>query len=96
MTRRRIRMGVLAAVASCMTTWGAIGAAPASAAGACLNGTGSSFAGPEVSQWIVDGGKAPYNLCMNYSSQSSGDGRFQFANQTVDYGVTDIEYQPYP
>ena len=66
------------------------------AAGVGLNGTGSSFAAPEISQWTIDTAKAPYNLNMNFTSSSSGDGRFQFANKTVNFGVTDIAYQPYP
>ena len=67
---------------------------PALAASVGLNGEGSSFAGPEVTQWSIDTAKSPYNLNVSYSSQSSGDGRFQFANQTVDYAVSDIPYQP--
>ncbi len=71
-------------------------APPASAASTPIIGEGSSFAGPEVSQWVADVGQSPYNLPVSYTSSASGDGRFAFANQTVDYGVTDIPYQPYP
>jgi phosphate transport system substrate-binding protein len=71
------------------------GASPVSAA-TPLVGQGSSFAGPEVSQWVADVGHAPYNLPISYTSSSSGQGRFEFANQTVDYAVTDIPYQPQP
>ncbi|HML01566.1 MAG TPA: substrate-binding domain-containing protein [Acidimicrobiales bacterium] len=71
-------------------------AAPAAASGVGLLGAGSSFAGPEISQWTIDTSKAPYNLNIAYTSSSSADGRYEFAGQTVDYGVTDIEYQPYP
>jgi len=74
---------------------GALLAAPASASTA-LMAAGSSFAWPAVSQWAVDTSKAPYNLNVNVTSSSSSDGRFEFANQTVDFGVTDIQYQPYP
>jgi phosphate transport system substrate-binding protein len=73
-----------------------LGAVPAAAAGSPIIGEGSSFAGPEVSQWTIDTSKAPYSLNVSYTSQSSGDGRFQFANKTVDYAVSDIPYQPYP
>jgi ABC-type phosphate transport system substrate-binding protein len=72
------------------------GAMPASAAATPIIGEGSSFAGPEVSQWVSDVGQSPYNLPVSYTSSSSGDGRFAFANQTVDFGVTDIPFQPYP
>ncbi len=71
-------------------------AVPASAAATPIIGEGSSFAGPEVSQWVADVGQSPYNLPVSYTSSSSGDGRFAFANQTVDFGVTDIPYQPFP
>ncbi len=71
-------------------------AAPASAASTPIVGEGSSFAGPEVSQWVADVGQSPYNLPVSYTSSASGDGRFAFADQTVDFGVTDIPYQPYP
>lgn len=96
MTRRNSALRRLALVAGVLATWGIGAASPAVAAAASLDGTGSSFAGPEINQWIVDTGKSPYNLNMNYTSQSSSDGRFQFANQTVDYGVSDIPYQPAP
>jgi phosphate transport system substrate-binding protein len=56
-------------------------------------GSGSSFAGPEVLQWTADTAKAPYNLTVNYDSTSSGDGRYNFGNNTIDYAVSDIPYQ---
>jgi phosphate transport system substrate-binding protein len=58
-----------------------------------LVGSGSSFAGPEVLQWTTDTAKPPYNLNVNYTSTSSGDGRFNFGNGTVDFAVSDIPYQ---
>ena len=95
--RRRLRTGLkIAAVSAFMVGGLAFTSSPAMAAGVGLNGTGSSFAGPEISQWTIDTAKPPYNLNMNFTSSSSGDGRFQFANKTVNFGVTDIAYQPYP
>ncbi len=35
---------------------------------------------------------APYSLNVNYSSTSSGDGRYEFANQTTDFAASDIAY----
>jgi phosphate transport system substrate-binding protein len=58
-----------------------------------LIGAGSSFAGPEVLQWTTDAGGPPYNLTVDYTPSSSGQGRFDFALQTVDFAVTDIPYQ---
>ncbi len=71
------------------------GAAPvAPHAGSALVGSGSSFAGPEVLQWTSDTAKSPYNLTVDYTPSSSGDGRFNFGNGTVDFAVSDIPYQP--
>lgn len=58
-----------------------------------LIGSGSSFAGPEVLQWTSDTSKSPYNLTVDYTPTSSGDGRFNFGNNTVDFAVSDIPYQ---
>jgi ABC-type phosphate transport system substrate-binding protein len=35
---------------------------------------------------------APYSLSLNYSSTNSGDGRYQFTNQTTDFAASDIDY----
>jgi ABC-type phosphate transport system substrate-binding protein len=66
---------------------------PAPRAGAGLIGDGSSFAGPEILQWTTDVAKTPYNLSLNYTSDSSGQGRFDFGSGTVDFAVSDIPYQ---
>jgi phosphate transport system substrate-binding protein len=57
-----------------------------------LNGVGSSFAAPAISQWTKDVQNSPYNLNLNYSSTNSGDGRYQFTNQTTDFAASDIAY----
>jgi ABC-type phosphate transport system substrate-binding protein len=68
------------------------GSAIAAHAGAGLNGAGSSFAAPaiETFQQVVQ--SAPYNLNVNYTSTSSGDGRYEFTNGTTDFAVSDIAY----
>jgi len=63
------------------------------AAGPELKGTGSSFAGIEILQWQVDVSKPPYNLSINYQSSSSANGRELFAAKSVDFGVSDIQYE---
>jgi ABC-type phosphate transport system substrate-binding protein len=68
-----------------------IASTPALAA-TTLNGVGSSFAAPAVESWQTAVTQAPYHLGINYSSTSSGDGRFEFTNQTTDFGVSDIAY----
>ena len=95
---RRIRSqsvrGVLpllvAVLAACVA--GLTGTSPAWAAGASLNGNGSSFAAPAVEAWVGDVQNAPYNLTLNYSSTSSGQGRYEFTNQTTDFAVSDTGY----
>ena len=57
-----------------------------------LNGVGSSFAAPAISQWTKDVQNSPYSLNLNYSSTNSGDGRYQFTNQTTDFAASDIAY----
>lgn len=60
-----------------------------------LIGAGSSFAGIEFTQWVKDVGAPPYNLNVTYSPLSSGAGRQDFRDKSVDFGVTDIRYNQY-
>ncbi len=64
----------------------------ASASGVALNGVGSSFAAPAIESWIRDVAGPPYNLSINYSSASSGQGRYEFTNETTDFAVSDTGY----
>jgi ABC-type phosphate transport system substrate-binding protein len=57
-----------------------------------LDGTGSSFAAPAISTWVNDVQNSPYNLSLVYTSSSSGQGRYEFTNQTADFAVSDIGY----
>ena len=61
-------------------------------AGAGLNGAGSSFAAPAIETFQKSVSPAPYNLNVNYTSTSSGDGRYEFTNGTTDFAVSDIAY----
>lgn len=60
--------------------------------GAGLNGAGSSFAAPAIETFQQVVTSAPYNLNVNYTSTSSGDGRYEFTNGTTDFAVSDIAY----
>ena len=62
------------------------------AAGALINGTGSSFAAPAIETWVNHVQSAPYSLQIRYTSTSSGQGRFEFTGQTTDWAVSDIGY----
>lgn len=89
---RRVRIvGALIVVGLALV--GAIGSPGVASASTTLIGSGSSAAGPEILQWTADTAQAPYNLTVDYTATSSGDGRFNFANDTVDFAVSDIPYQ---
>ena len=57
-----------------------------------IAGNGSSFASPAVTNWANSVGRAPYNISVSYTPSSSGQGRFEFTNGTVDYAVSDTGY----
>lgn len=78
-----VAIGVLSAVSS----------APAFA-GAALNGGGSGFAALEIDQWRADTARSPYNLSINYVSQGSSFGRQSFIDGNLDFGASDITFQP--
>lgn len=86
--RIRMFLAIVAAVSA------ALMASPTAAnAGTGIVGDGSSFAGNEVQQWVTDAAKPPYTLTVDFNPNSSGQGRFDFANQTIDFAVSDIPYQ---
>jgi ABC-type phosphate transport system substrate-binding protein len=90
---RRLRLaGGVAIVATLSFAGMVVGAAPASAAASPINGGGSSFAAPAITQWDANVGHAPYSLSVNYTTSSSGYGRYYFTNRTVDFAVTDTGY----
>jgi len=70
-------------------TMGAV--SPAYAVTSILGG-GSGFAALEVDQWRADTARSPFNLSVNYVAQGSSFGRAQFAQNTFDYGASDIQY----
>jgi ABC-type phosphate transport system substrate-binding protein len=82
-------MALLATVGACVAS---LAYGVPAWAGATLNGGGSSFAAPAMENWITTVGNAPYLLKLNYSSTSSGQGRYEFTNQTIDYAVSDTGY----
>ena len=67
---------------------------PAYAAGPTISGEGSSFVLLEVAQWTADTKLNPYNLDVNYLGTSSGQGRLRFKEKAVDFGMSDIPYDP--
>ncbi|MGA2521858.1 MAG: substrate-binding domain-containing protein [Acidimicrobiales bacterium] len=83
--------GAVALVATAVFTTMVTDVGPASA-GTLLNGNGSSFAAPAVTQWDADVSHSPYSLSVNYTPSSSGQGRYEFTNETVDFAVSDTGY----
>ncbi len=86
----RMGLGLVSGVVTIFTVVLAT-TAPAGAA-TLLNGNGSSFAAPAVTQWNSDVSHSPYSLSVNYTSSSSGTGRYLFTNETVDFAVSDTGY----
>ncbi len=68
------------------------GAERANLTPAPISGTGSSFASPAIDTWVNATHNAPYNLSLNWASSNSGQGRYEFTNQTTDFAVSDIGY----
>ena len=64
----------------------------ANATPAPISGTGSSFASPAIQTWTHDVSGAPYNISVSWSASNSGQGRYEFTNQTTDFAVSDIGY----
>ena len=60
----------------------------ASAASTPVTGGGSSFAFPEIQQWIADEPSLP----VNYADSSSEVGRFSYAAGALQYGASDLPY----
>jgi ABC-type phosphate transport system substrate-binding protein len=56
---------------------------------AAIAGTGSPFAAPVVTSWADTVGQSPYNVSVDYTPSSSGQGRYEFTNGSVDYAVSD-------
>ena len=80
------------------TTWPITSATPPAppersfVTAASIAGNGSSFASPAVTNWGDQVGQSPYNISVSYTPSSSGQGRYEFTNGTVDYAVSDTGY----
>jgi LPXTG-motif cell wall-anchored protein len=94
-TTRRRRLGRLAATLAILVPT-AVVVAPSSPAHAAtaITGGGSSFAALEIDQWRADTARKPYSLNVNYVAQGSTFGRQEFINGNLDFGASDIIFQP--
>jgi len=89
-SRFRLRRGLIVLATAFLGN--VIVMAGCASASTLLNGNGSSFAAPAVTQWDTDVSHSPYDLSVNYTPSSSGQGRFEFTNETVDFAVSDTGY----
>jgi phosphate transport system substrate-binding protein len=62
--------------------------------GAALTGAGSTFAQPVYAAWAQEFQKVQSGAKVNYQPIGSGGGVEAFANQTVDFGATDVPLTP--
>jgi ABC-type phosphate transport system substrate-binding protein len=56
-----------------------------------ITGSGSSWAGIAVNQWVAD--VEPNGLRVVFTANGAAAGRKDFSNNTTDFGVSDIGYQ---
>ena len=59
-----------------------------------VSGAGSSFLNLELAQWRASIARPPYGLSINYAPGGSTLGRNQYLDGLVDFGGSDIEFQP--
>ncbi|MBX3315061.1 MAG: substrate-binding domain-containing protein [Actinobacteria bacterium] len=89
-------LAVAAAVASCAVAPAAAtpgrATAPAAprAAGAAINGTGSSYVGLAMQQWTAEGTTLGYQV--NYTPSGSPDGLSRYKGGLVDFAGTEAEF----
>jgi phosphate ABC transporter phosphate-binding protein len=55
-----------------------------------ISGAGSTWSANAISQWAKNVNQ--FGMTVNYQASGSSDGRRQFTNNTVDFGVSEIPY----
>lgn len=89
--RRLMLAGGLITSALSLAIGAAAPSASATGAHSLIQGSGSTWAANAVNQWISD--VQPNGLQVVYTGNGSAQGRADFANDTVDFAVSDIGYQ---
>lgn len=91
-SRTRLRRSAAAAAVLFAMASPLAAAGPASAEGTLvpISGAGSTWSQIAIDQW--KGNVAQFGLRVNYSGTGSTEGREQFRNGSVDYGVSEIPY----
>ncbi|MYV98804.1 phosphate ABC transporter substrate-binding protein PstS [Streptomyces sp. SID3343] len=83
-----VRLATAAALTIPLLT---IPAGNASAAGANINGSGSTWSSPATKQWAAD--VAARGMAVDYNANGSTAGRTDFASHLVDFAVSEIPFQ---
>lgn len=90
----RARIAAVPIVAVTLLIGATVFAPHAGAAGAKVTGGGASFPQLELEQWRADVSGPPYNLDIDYQAAGSTFGRQKYLAGQLDYGVSDIPFQP--
>lgn len=87
-TARALRLVVAAMLLSLL---GGLAAAPSWAATYVpISGAGSTWSANALQQWAAN--VRQFGMTVNFQASGSSDGRRQFTNNTVDFGVSEIPY----
>jgi ABC-type phosphate transport system substrate-binding protein len=89
--RRSTAVGCAVLVAAFSAAIGAAAPAAQASGTALIQGSGSTWAANAVNQWVSD--VQPNGLQVVYTGTGSAQGRTDYANNTVDFAVSDIGYQ---
>lgn len=92
MITNRLKRAAQAAVVGLLSLGIGLAAAPAADAAptARISGSGSSWAGNALNQWVRE--SAGKGLKVDYSPVGSSRGRLEFATELTDFGVSEIPY----
>ncbi len=97
-TRRRAAVGAVVGSAAVVviTLAGVLPAAPVAEAASLplITGSGSTWSANAIFVWQADVSKL--GIKVNYQQNGSGAGRTAFLDKTVDFGVSEIPFQPPP
>jgi phosphate transport system substrate-binding protein len=92
---RFVTLAVFSLVAMLLTASFVVIAERQAGAASPITGGGSSFAALEIDQWRADTARKPFSLAVNYVAQGSTFGRAEFTNGNLDFGASDIIFQPW-
>ncbi|MFI5428667.1 substrate-binding domain-containing protein [Aeromicrobium sp. UC242_57] len=82
---------MLIALAATLVLLSGPGAASAAVSHALIQGSGSSWAGNALSEWVAD--VDAKGLKVVYTPNGAAQGRKDYANKSTDFGITDSPYR---